>query len=46
VESWSLRDTHMTETLEALLAHVRQTGGNARAVIWHTHTSEMRAQRI
>jgi erythromycin esterase-like protein len=37
----------MTETLEALLAHVCQTGGNARAVIWaHTHTSEMRAQRI
>ena len=32
VESWNLRDTHMMETLEALLAHVAQATGVARAV--------------
>lgn len=30
VESWNLRDTHMMETLEGLLDHVRQTSGWAR----------------
>jgi erythromycin esterase-like protein len=45
VESWNLRDTHMLETLEALLAHVRQTAGDARAVIWahNSHLGDARA---
>ena len=30
VESWNLRDTHMMETLEALLAHVHQTWHGSR----------------
>ena len=40
VESWNLRDTHMNETLEALLAHLRQTSGDARAVVW-AHNSPL-----
>lgn len=32
-ESWNLRDTHMMQTLDALLAHVEQTTGRARAVV-------------
>ena len=45
VLSWNLRDTHMMETLEALLAHVRQTSGEARAVIWahNSHLGDARA---
>jgi erythromycin esterase-like protein len=43
--SWNLRDTHMMESLEALLAHVRQTSGEARAVIWahNSHLGDARA---
>jgi erythromycin esterase-like protein len=45
VESWNLRDTHMMETLEALLTHVRHTSGDARAVIWahNSHLGDTRA---
>jgi erythromycin esterase-like protein len=45
VESWNLRDTHMLETLEALVAHVRQTSGEARAVVWahNSHLGDARA---
>jgi erythromycin esterase-like protein len=45
VESWNLRDTHMMETLEALLAHVRQAAGDARAVVWahNSHLGDARA---
>jgi erythromycin esterase-like protein len=45
VLSWNLRDTHMMETLEALLTHVRQTSGEARAVIWahNSHLGDARA---
>jgi erythromycin esterase-like protein len=45
VESWNLRDTHMMETLEALLAHVHQGAGHARAVVWahNSHLGDARA---
>jgi erythromycin esterase-like protein len=45
VESWNLRDTHMMETLEALLAHVQKVAGDARAVIWahNSHLGDARA---
>jgi erythromycin esterase-like protein len=48
VESWNLRDTHMMETLEALAAHVRQTHGEARAVIWahNSHLGDARATQM
>jgi erythromycin esterase-like protein len=48
VESWNLRDTHMMETLEALLAHVQQTSGHARAVVWahNSHLGDARATQM
>jgi erythromycin esterase-like protein len=48
VESWNLRDTHMKETLEALLTHVRQTSGDARAVVWahNSHLGDARATQM
>jgi erythromycin esterase-like protein len=48
VESWNLRDTHMMETLEALLAYIRQTSGDARAVVWahNSHLGDARATEM
>jgi erythromycin esterase-like protein len=45
VESWNLRDTHMMETLESLLAHTRQASGDARVVVWahNSHLGDARA---
>jgi erythromycin esterase-like protein/predicted phosphoribosyltransferase len=47
VASWNLRDMHMAETLEALLAHLdRQRGGRpARVVVWehNSHVGDARA---
>ena len=40
VESWNVRDTHMMETLEALLAHVEKTSGEAKAIVW-AHNSHL-----
>lgn len=44
-ESWNLRDTHMMQTLEALLAHARDMSGAARAVVWahNSHLGDARA---
>lgn len=40
--SWNVRDTHMVETLERLMAH---HGPNARAIVWehNTHVGDARA---
>jgi erythromycin esterase-like protein len=48
VESWNLRDTHMMETLQALLAHVRVASGDARVVIWahNSHLGDARATEM
>jgi erythromycin esterase-like protein len=46
VNSWNLRDTHMADTLDALIAHVsRQTGAPAKAVVWahNSHLGDARA---
>jgi erythromycin esterase-like protein len=32
--SWSLRDRHMADTLDHLLAHLDRHGGTTRAVVW------------
>jgi erythromycin esterase-like protein len=47
-ESWNLRDTHMMETLEALLRHVGQGSGTARAVVWahNSHLGDARATQM
>jgi erythromycin esterase-like protein len=44
-DSWNLRDTHMQQTLEALLTHGSRTSGTARAVIWahNSHLGDARA---
>jgi erythromycin esterase-like protein len=46
--SWNLRDAHMMETLEALLAHARQMTGDARAVVWahNSHLGDARATEM
>jgi erythromycin esterase-like protein len=48
VESWNLRDTHMMETLQALLAHTRHVAGDARAVVWahNSHLGDARATQM
>ena len=48
VASWNLRDTHMMETLEALVTHVERSSGNARAVVWahNSHLGDARATEM
>jgi erythromycin esterase-like protein len=45
VQSWNIRDRHMMSTLEALIAHVSRTNGEARAVVWahNSHVGDARA---
>jgi erythromycin esterase-like protein len=45
VESWNLRDRHMAETLEALIAHLGRKGQPARVVVWehNSHIGDARA---
>jgi erythromycin esterase-like protein len=46
--SWNLRDTHMMETLEALLVHVGRQSGTAKAVVWahNSHLGDARATQM
>jgi erythromycin esterase-like protein len=46
--SWNLRDTHMADTLDALIAHVSQTAGSGRAVVWahNSHLGDARATEM
>ena len=45
ISSWNLRDRHMAETLDALLAHFDRKGGRTKAVIWehNSHIGDARA---
>jgi erythromycin esterase-like protein len=45
VESWNLRDGHMAETLEALIAHLEQKGLRGKVVVWehNSHIGDARA---
>jgi erythromycin esterase-like protein len=47
-ESWNLRDTHMMETLDALLAWTRRRSPVARAVVWahNSHLGDARATQM
>ncbi len=40
VSSWNLRDTHMTETIDALIRHMERKGVEARVVVW-AHNSHL-----
>ncbi|QBD78674.1 erythromycin esterase family protein [Ktedonosporobacter rubrisoli] len=43
--SWNLRDQHMAETLDALIAHLDRSGNLTKAVIWehNSHLGDARA---
>ena len=45
VSSWNLRDRHMVETLEALVAHLGRSGGRAKVIVWahNSHLGDARA---
>jgi erythromycin esterase-like protein len=46
--TWNLRDRHMADTLDALLAHLDRHGGTARAVVWahNSHVGDARATEM
>lgn len=46
--SWNLRDSHMTDTLQALVEHLGQPGVPARAVVWahNSHLGDARATEM
>jgi erythromycin esterase-like protein len=48
VSSWNLRDSHMTETLEALVEHLERTAGPAKIVVWehNSHLGDARATEM
>ena len=49
VNSWNLRDRHMAQALDALLAHLdRRTDGRARLVVWahNSHVGDARATEV
>ena len=48
VASWNLRDTHMAETLESLVAHLDAQGQQTKAVIWahNSHLGDARATEM
>ena len=45
VSSWNLRDTHMVETLEAVIARLELEGDRARVCVWahNSHLGDARA---
>ncbi|NUQ19426.1 MAG: erythromycin esterase family protein [Gemmatimonadaceae bacterium] len=48
VSSWNLRDTHMAETVDALLDHLGRDGHESRLVIWahNSHLGDARATEM
>lgn len=48
VASWNLRDRHMAETLDALLAHLGRQGPPAKVVVWahNSHVGDARATAL
>lgn len=46
--SWNLRDRHMADTLDHLLAHLDRHGGTARIVVWahNSHVGDARATEM
>src|SRR6266436_6345383 len=45
VESWNLRDSHMAETLDALVTHLNSQGQQAKVAVWehNSHLGDARA---
>ncbi len=48
VSSWNLRDRHMAETLEALVAHLDRNGRQTKVVVWahNSHLGDARATEM
>jgi erythromycin esterase-like protein/predicted phosphoribosyltransferase len=48
IESWNLRDTHMTDTLDRVVAHLERTRGEAKAIVWehNSHVGDARATEL
>ena len=49
VDTWNLRDTHMVDTIEALLGHLDRTRGpRTKAVVWahNSHLGDARATEM
>jgi erythromycin esterase-like protein len=48
VSSWNLRDRHMAETLDALVAHQDHQSGGAKVVVWahNSHVGDARATEM
>ncbi len=48
VSSWNLRDRHMAETLEALVAHLDRNGRRTKVVVWahNSHLGDARATEM
>jgi len=48
ISSWNLRDRHMAETLEALMAHLDRQGRSPKAVVWahNSHLGDARATEM
>jgi erythromycin esterase-like protein len=46
--SWNLRDTHMADTLDALVAHLRRQGREGKVVVWahNSHLGDARATEM
>jgi erythromycin esterase-like protein len=48
VSTWNLRDRHMAETLDALVAHLERLGAPAKIVVWahNSHLGDARATEM
>jgi erythromycin esterase-like protein len=48
VSSWNLRDKHMAETLDNLVAHIGRDGQRAKVVVWehNSHLGDARATEM
>jgi erythromycin esterase-like protein len=48
VSTWNLRDSHMAETLAALVTHLEGTGAPAKVVVWahNSHLGDARATEM
>jgi erythromycin esterase-like protein/predicted phosphoribosyltransferase len=48
IESWNLRDTHMADTLDAVVAHLARTRGETKAAVWehNSHLGDARATEL
>jgi erythromycin esterase-like protein/predicted phosphoribosyltransferase len=48
VSSWNLRDQHMADTIDSLIAHLHEQDGHARIAVWahNSHLGDARATEM